>query len=98
MKNTKKQEQNNLLTREKATDRSRDDPYVEPPYSKFKITITNMWKALAGLEVNMHEQILNFSGDMKTIRKGQMTMLETNTQKQKKNALNFYFNRHDTAK
>lgn len=38
-----------------------------------------MLKALAGEVVNMHEQILNFSGRMQTIRKSRMEVLETNT-------------------
>lgn len=73
----KKQEQNNPLIREKAINRTRDDPYVGPYYSEFKIIITNIIKTLAGNIVNMREQILNFSGDMQSVRKSQMEMLET---------------------
>lgn len=76
LRHAKKARTKQSTDKRKAIHRTRDDPYVGPYYSEFKIAVTNILKTLAGKVVNMHEQILNFSGDMQTIRKSQMEILK----------------------
>lgn len=54
---------------------------------EFKITVVNTLKVLTEKVDSTHDQMVNFTREMETIRKNPMEMLEVNTTVTKMNAL-----------